>query len=98
MNQIAAPAHITPGEPRRVAMFTSRSLCTRVLKSLITTVIRKEEDDKSCRAFASCGHEIPGKKVAAEKAGRGATASLPVWPHNVTCTWQRGFTMSICRQ
>jgi hypothetical protein len=45
VNQIAASPRIANGEPRRVATFTSRSLSTRVLKSLISTIIRKEDDD-----------------------------------------------------
>jgi hypothetical protein len=54
MNQIAAPAHITTGEPRHIAAFTPWSLFTRVLKSLISTVIRKKEDDIAKRYEGSC--------------------------------------------
>jgi hypothetical protein len=45
MNRIAAPAHVTADEPERTAAFTHGSLFARVLNSLISTVIRKEEDD-----------------------------------------------------
>jgi hypothetical protein len=44
MNQIAAPAHITADEPKRSARFTLRSLFARILKYLISTLIRNKED------------------------------------------------------
>jgi len=45
MSQIIAPAHITADEPKRNATSALRSLSARVIKSLITTVVRTKEHD-----------------------------------------------------
>jgi hypothetical protein len=44
MNRIAVPAHLTADEPERTAT-TRRPLFARVLDFLVSTFIRKEEDD-----------------------------------------------------
>jgi hypothetical protein len=56
MNRIYAPAHITADEPKRTTAFTPRSVFTRVFKSLISTVIRKQEGDiaKLYEGFSWC--------------------------------------------
>jgi hypothetical protein len=56
MNRIAAPAHIAADESRHTAAFSPRSLLARFLKSLISTIIREEDNDiaKRYEGFSWC--------------------------------------------